>query len=101
MSHNLAEETIERRQIPRISVDYLVTFTCQGKVYKSKIRNISRFGAFISIDNPPPLDINLILEFVIPRFGIVLARGHVAWSKKRDYLSYYGMGVIFDVIDDE
>ena len=70
----------EKRKFPRTEIEELAYVSSGGSVMRCVVRNISREGAAIDVDNP---------AFVPQRFRLVIAKDssivyecRVAWIKK-------------------
>jgi hypothetical protein len=83
----VADKRTDFRRMCLIGVDYQI----DGKPYYGFILDISAFGVFIESDTPLDTDLEVHLDFTLPRIPqSFVIRGKIVWSGSQ------GFGVKFD-----
>jgi len=96
----------ELRTYTRVYGGFPIQFLHGGEWHQAEVYNISRQGAFIQCDKPPPENTRLEVRFVLPgRSSELEVPAHVNWVNDPgagvDPLSPNGMGVRFLVLSQE
>ena len=93
----------ERRQTPRLEVNWPVRIKGKNGDLEAAVTNVSPKGAFIRCSKP--LRLNEIFEMIITAPGrSIKARAEVIWSNTYgpdDHITPRGMGVLFLRINSE
>lgn len=89
----------EKRVHPRFGPLVIKTaFTVGLERREGYLTNVSEGGAFLAVDNPPPLGTEVEIRAILPwRLGELHALTRVAWRSERGKLS--GVGLAFGELD--
>ena len=76
----------ERRENPRIEVEWPITLYCDDELIEGASRNITADGIYVCCDKPLPLDKVFRISIAPPNHQAVAVTGKIVWS------DLYGLG---------
>lgn len=95
----------DRRQHPRIDVDWAVDYGSKDTYLFSYISDISAMGIFVHTVNPEPVGTHLNLRFTPPGKETLELEGQVTWVNPvhtdKNPQRRPGMGIQFVNVDDD
>ena len=92
----------ERRVALRAELETQVGLEGENRFFTGKTGDVSKGGLFIATDEPLPVGMELMLNFVLPGGARVRAEAVVAWVRAPRYRPHElpsGMGLRFDAIE--
>jgi uncharacterized protein (TIGR02266 family) len=86
----------ERRQKQRVQTTLEIMSSHSGVISNSRISNISINGAFISTQNPLPVDETFTIQLQLPGVAAIMTIDvRVVWRKTHSNSTPSGMGIEF------
>ena len=74
------DETIEKRNEPRIEVSWYIEIYAERGIIEGEVKNITSDGVFVCCEKPLQLKETLRMSIFPPKMGAIEVSGKVVWS---------------------